>query len=203
MKMKIAIFTNEKQRLEGEQKNSGSFGNGLFKIDYFSIEEKLLRELDRTVYDVILLYPCNGKISFKDFIRQVRTKVKSGIITLGNGKIVNLKQIKYIASFNGQTYFFDVRDILFLESYYRKTSVVTAQGKIRIRARLDEEEYKLPNEQFVRINQHNFINMQHIRYVKGDQVNMINGENLYVSKSRKKKFDKSYREFLELNEMFA
>lgn len=201
--MKIAIFTNEKQRLEGEQKNSGSFGNGLFKIDYFSIEEKLLRELDRTVYDVILLYPCNGKISFKDFIRQVRTKVKSGIITLGNGKIVNLKQIKYIASFNGQTYFFDVRDILFLESYYRKTSVVTAQGKIRIRARLDEEEYKLPNEQFVRINQHNFINMQHIRYVKGDQVNMINGENLYVSKSRKKKFDKSYREFLELNEMFA
>ena len=201
--MKIAFFTNEKQRLEGEQKNSGSFGNGLFKIDYFSIEEKLLRELDRTVYDVILLYPCNGKISFKDFIRQVRTKVKSGIITLGNGKIVNLKQIKYIASFNGQTYFFDVRDILFLESYYRKTSVVTAQGKIRIRARLDEEEYKLPNEQFVRINQHNFINMQHIRYVKGDQVNMINGENLYVSKSRKKKFDKSYREFLELNEMFA
>ncbi|WP_124064892.1 LytTR family DNA-binding domain-containing protein [Clostridium sp. E02] len=201
--MKIAFFTNEKWLMETEQKISGSFGNGLFKIDYFSLEEKLLRELDRTVYDVILLYPSNGKISIKDFVRQVKTKVKSGIITLGNGKIVNLKQTKYIAFFYGQTYFFDVRDILFLESYYRKTSVVTEQAKIRIRARLDEEEYKLPKEQFVRINRHNLINMQHIRFVKEDQIKMINGENLYVSKSRKKKFEKSYQDFLELNEMFV
>lgn len=200
--MKIAFFTNEKQLTRVDQKNSGNFGNGLFKIDYFSIEERLLRELDRTVYDVILLYLSN-EVSCRDFVRRVKTKVNSAIITLDIRKIVNLKQTKYIAAFNGYTYFFDLRDVLFLESYYRKTSVVTDQGRFRIRARLDEEEFKLPNERFVRINRHNIINMQYVRYVKGEQVRMINDDILYVNHSRRKKFIQRYREFLESNDMFV
>ncbi len=125
---------------------------------------------------------------------------KQGILLKVDWEITNyLNQIKYAAFFNGQSCILDIRDIFFLESYYRKTSVVMTKGKIRIRARLDEEEKKLPDDQFVRINRHNIINMQYVRNVKGVKVEMQNGDVLYVNNGRKKEFNRRYREFLEEN----
>lgn len=155
--MKIVFYTNEKKLVES----------------YFSMEDGLLPALERTVYDMIVIYP--------------------------KGETVNVNQTKYTAFFNGQRCVLDIRDILFLESYYRKTSVIVKKGRIRIRARLDEEEKKLPNDQFVRINRHNIINMQYVRNVKGEAVEMQNGEVLYVNSGRKKKFEKKYIGFLEKN----
>ncbi len=110
-----------------------------------------------------------------------------------------LHQTKYSVFFNGQPDILDIRDILYLESYYRKTSVVTVDGPMRIRARLDEEEKKFPNEWFIRINRHNIINMKYVRNVKGEKVEMHNGDILYVNLGRRKKFQKKYMDFLKRN----
>lgn len=174
------------------------------KIAFFSNEknsERLLFALDCTAYDMIVIYPKGGAVSCGEIIRQVKKRGKSSVIILRNGKMSNLKQTKYTVFFNGQSCVLDIRDILFLESYYRKTSVVVDNGRMRIRARLDEEEEKLPKDRFVRINRHNIINMQYVRNVKGEVIEMQNGEYLYVNDGRKKKFEERYREFLEINFM--
>jgi hypothetical protein len=199
--MKIAFFSNEKQLLDSKKENTVGSGNRLVKVDYFSMEERLLLALDCTVYDMIVIYPKGGRVSCGEIIRQVKMRGRSSVITLINGKTSHLKQTKYTVFFNGQSCVLDIRDILFLESYYRKTSVVVDEGRIRVRARLDEEEEKLPKDQFVRINRHNIINMQYVRNVKGEVIEMQNGEYLYVNDGRKKKFEKRYQEFLEVNFM--
>lgn len=199
--MKIAFFSNEKQLPALKKEKISGIGNLLLKVDYFSMEEKLLFALDCTVYDMIVIYPKGGAVSCGEIIRQVKKRGRNSVITLLNGTGNNLKQTKYTVSFNGQSYVLDIRDVLFLESYYRKTSVVVDNGRMRIRARLDEEEKKLPKDQFVRINRHNIINMKYVRNVKGDVIEMQNGECLYVNTRRKKKFEEIYRKFLEINFM--
>ncbi|WP_394525550.1 LytR/AlgR family response regulator transcription factor [Lacrimispora sp. JR3] len=183
--MKIDFFSNEKQ-LPGSKKEKN---------------KRLLLALDCTAYDMIVIYSKGETVSSGKVIRQVKKREKCSVITLVNGKMSHLKQTKYRVFFNGQSFILDIQDIHFLESYYRKTSVVVDSGRIRIRARLDEEEEKLPKDQFVRINRHNIINMNYVRNVKGEAIEMQNGEYLYVNDGRKKKFEKRYREFLELNYM--
>lgn len=169
--MRIVFFTNEKQMPGLEIVCPGTWNN-LLKVDCFSIKEGHFLTLECAVYDRIVIYP-------KDSI--------------------DIHQTKYAVFFNGQSCILDVRDILYLESYYRKTSIVTGSGRMRIRARLDEEEEKLPKDRFVRINRHNIISMQYVRSVKGDAVEMQNGEILYVNGGRRKSFEKRYRDFLKNN----
>ncbi|WP_349947173.1 LytTR family DNA-binding domain-containing protein [Lacrimispora sp. BS-2] len=169
--MKIAFFINEKQMPRSEKACPGNW-NCLPKVDYFPIKDGIFPTVECSVYDVIVIFP----------------KGKTGLF-----------QEKYSVFFNGQSYILDIRDILYLESYYRKTSVVAGSGRIRIRARLDEEEEKLPKDRFVRISRHNIINMQYVRNVKGEAVEMQNGEVLYVNGGRRKKFEKIYRDFLKNN----
>ena len=110
------------------------------------------------------------------------------------------KLLKYAAFFNGKPYVFNMREILYLESYYRKTSIVVKNEKMRIKARLNEEEGKFPKDWFIRISRHDIVNMQHIKTVKGDEVEMANGDVLYISHSRRKEFGKNYRAYLKLND---
>ncbi|MDK2967483.1 MULTISPECIES: LytTR family DNA-binding domain-containing protein [Lacrimispora] len=111
--------------------------------------------------------------------------------------MVNLEKMKYSAIFNGKFFALTIREIYYLESYDRKASLVLKEGRIRIKARLNEEERKLPKEWFVRISRHNIINMHHVRSVNDEKVEIINGDILYVSHNRKKMFQKEYRLFLE------
>ena len=169
--MRIAFFTNEKQTQGLEYVYPGTW-NSRLKVDYFSIKEGHFTTLGCSVYDMIVIYP------------------------KGNS---SLHPTKYPVFFSGQSAILDIRDILYLESYYRKTSVVAGSGRMRIRARLDEEEEKLPKDRFVRINRHNIINMHYVRSVRGEAVEMQNGEVLYVNDGRRKKFENRYREFLKEN----
>lgn len=196
--MKIAFFTNEKRTSRSETV-SPVIGNSLFKVDYFSIEDGHLPVLEGAVYDMIVICPKGKNASWSEIARQLKKRGKDTIIALVNGKSMNFRQTKYYVFFNGQSGFLDIRDILYLESYYRKTSVVAAFGRMRIRARLDEEEEKLPKDQFVRINRHNIINMEYVRNVKGEAVEMQSGEVLYVNAGRIKKFEKRYKDFLKEN----
>lgn len=167
--MKIAFYTREKHPPE---------------VDYFSMEERLIRALKCRTYDLIVLEPTE--------------KSGFGMVTL-MGRYRPVPESKYTAHFNGQFCALEAGDIYFLESYCRKASVVTGRERIRIQARLDEEEKRLPRDQFVRINRHNIINMQYVRSVKGERVEMQNGELLYVNEKRKKAFEKQYRCYLKKN----
>ena len=201
--MKIAFFANDRQFLESKKANSNcsDVRKHFPKADYFFAEERLFKALECTVYDVIVVYPREEAVFWEKLIRQVNRKGRDRIVTLVNGKTAGRNQTKYTAFFNGQSCVLDTQDILFLESYYRKASVVVKRGRIRIRAKLDEEEGRLPGNQFIRINRHNIINMQYIRNVKGEAIEMQNGEVLYVSSGRKKKFRKIYGDFLKENHM--
>ncbi|GLC81827.1 LytR/AlgR family response regulator transcription factor [Lacrimispora brassicae] len=167
------FFTDEKQT-PGSVTGCSCIWNSLLKIKCFSIKGGYFLTQKNAEYDMILICPTEN---------------------------INLRQTKYSVFFNGQSCILDIRDILYLESYYRKTSVVEGSGRMRIRARLDEEEEKLPKDRFVRINRHNIINMQYVRSVKGEAVEMQNGEILYVNGGRRKKFEKRYMEFLKENRM--
>ena len=79
--------------------------------------------------------------------------------------------------------------------------MVIENERIRIRAKLDEEEGKLPSDHFIRINRHNIVNMQYVKNVKGEAIEMQNGDVLYVNDTRRKKFEKKYLKFLEINFM--
>lgn len=129
--------------------------------------------VEGTEYDLILLYP----------ERQEKPN----------------KLLKYAAFFNGKPFVFNMREILYLESYYRKTSIVIKNERMRIKARLNEEEGKLPKDWFVRISRHDIVNMQHIKAVKGDEIEMVNGDVLYIGHSRRKEFGRNYKAFLKLN----
>lgn len=181
--MKIACFINEKQQLETKKTEKWIRENNGLKVDYFSMESRLQLAFERMGYDLIVLY----------------SKKENHCLKQVHDKIVNLKHMKYTAFFNGKTYVLNIRDIFYLESYYRKTSIMMKEGSFRISARLNEEEVKLPKGCFVRISRHNIVNMQHINSLKGDTVEMSNGEVLYISYSRKKEFERCYREFLEIN----
>jgi hypothetical protein len=194
--MRIAFFTNEKQTPGSERACPGS-RNSLLKVDYFSIKEGYLSLLERAMYDMIVICPKGKQVSWEEI---VKTMGRDSIIPLITGKTLHLSQEKYVGFFNGQSCSLDIRDILYLESYYRKTRVMVAgSGSMRIRARLDEEEERLPKNLFVRINRHNIINMQYVRNVKGEVVEMQNGEFLYVNEGRRKKFERRYRDFLKDN----
>lgn len=181
--MKIACFVNEKQLLEAKKAEKWICGYNGLKVDYFSMESRLNLAFERMGYDLIVLYSKRENHGLKQV----------------DEKIFHLKQVKYLAFFNGKNFVFNIRDIFYLESYYRKTSVVMKDSSLRIRARLNEEEMKLPKDWFVRISRHNIVNMQHINSLKDDKVEMCNGKVLYVNYGRKKEFEKCYRNFLKLN----
>lgn len=170
------------------------------KVAFYSREKwesEPPEERERTNYDMIVIYPKEKTSLCGEMIRKIKENESSSVITMVGGKASRIKGSKYTAYFNGQASILDIRDILFFESYHRKTSIVMKKERIRIRARLDEEEEKLPADQFVRINRHNIINMQYIRTVKGGLIEMHNGEILYVNDGRKKKFEEKYRRFLQ------
>lgn len=181
--MKIAFFLNEKQQLEAEKTQRSVCGNNSLKVDYFLMEEKLHLAFERMGYDVIVLYPTG----------------KEDLPVLIHEDILGLEQTKYMTFFNGKTCIYNLSDIFYLESYYRKTSVVIRTGKMRIKARLNEEENKLPKDWFIRINRHNIINMRFVKSVKDDEIEMRNGDVLYVNRGRKKKFEEHYKKFLKKN----
>jgi len=117
--------------------------------------------------------------------------------------LIVLENLKYAAFFNGKPFVFNMGEILYLESYYRKTSVMKKDGRMRIKATLNDEEQRLPKEWFIRISRHNIVNMQHVRSVKGEEVEMVNGDVLYISHNRRKEFGKGYRDFLKFNNILV
>lgn len=199
--MKIAFCVQELRQIENVGKlllewNLRGLGA---EADFFCSKEKFLKLLSDRFYDMIIIFMNGESAAEEERIRQIRKKGHDSICSViydSNRPALSKYDFKYTGQFNGRKYAFNMRDICYLESYDRKTSVVIGGKKMRITARINEEEDKLSGKQFVRINRWFLANMHHIKSVAGDAVQMSNGEILYVSSKNKKVFLARYQEYM-------
>lgn len=202
--MRAAVFVGETSQLRNvrdfirrwKERDAG------FEEEYFLTEKALLDAAEEEHYDIILVIK-ELRIPMDEYIlyRFCRLKYETSIIFVcGNSELYkNFTGTTYKASFNGKQCLLNMEDICFFESYDRKTSIVTHEKKIRIKARLDVEEQKLSGYPFVRINRWNLINIRQIRALEGDTVRMNDGSDLYVSNSRRKDFLEKYEQYVTDN----
>lgn len=168
-------------------------------VEYFISKEKLLRGMETSFYNAIVIFVNDCHFTGEEAVRRIRELQQNCSIFFIYGSresVLNVFQAKYTTVFNGKPSIWAMKDIYFLESYNRKTSVVMKEKKIRIKARLDVEEQKFPDDHFVRINQANLINMDHIGSMEGTDIYMENGEKLYLSSTRKKVFLGKYQRYI-------
>lgn len=202
--MKIAVCANEAiqvKRIEEHFLKWKRRGVPLHTECYLE-EEPFLKSLETGHFDLIIVYvddPWEGKETMVYHLKQKREE--SCIVFLYGKKRLphSLFQVKYEAQFNGRSNVIDAEDICYLESYGRKTSIVTMEKRIRIKGRLDLEEQKFSDYQFVRINQWNIINMRYVHSVEDRAVYMETGDILYISGRRRKEFLERYRRYVREN----
>ena len=199
--MTIALYAKEFRRAEYvEEIVRRWYGCRLqVETDYFQSPEKLLKILEERSYDMII-FVSNGEMKEEEHIRRIRKKERHTVCNVVYGKHYHGpdgENARYAARFNGYDFYFNIKDIYYLESYNRKTSVVTKKERIRISANLDEEEKKLWRAPFARINQSELINMMQISFVERKRVIMRNGAELYISSNRRREFIERYRWYIE------
>lgn len=62
----------------------------------------------------------------------------------------------------------------------------SGEDPVRVRDSLANVESRLVDKPFIRISQSQLVNMEHIAWVRGDELHMSSGETLYFSRRRKK-----------------
>ncbi len=88
---------------------------------------------------------------------------------------------------NGQTRL-NLADILYLESIRHTIVIHTLEGKLSINGTLKDMEAKLTDHHFFRSNSCYLVNLKHVTGVADQDCVMSNGEQLRVSRPRKKAF---------------
>ena len=74
-------------------------------------------------------------------------------------------------------------DILYFESQRRKLRVVTKQGETTCYHKLSEAEKTAPSLYFIRIHKSYLVNELHVRSWRADEVELLNGEKLPISRT--------------------
>lgn len=199
--MRIALYAKEFKQAEYAEEIIRRWDGWRIQMDmdYFQSPEKLLKILEEQSYDMII-FVSNGELKEEEHIRSIRKKERHTVCNVVYGKHYygpDGEDARYAARFNGCDFYFNIKDIYYLESYNRKTSVVTRKESIRISANLDEEEKKLLKAPFVRINQSELINMMQISFVEHKRVIMRNGAELFISSNRRREFIEKYRWYIE------
>ena len=103
---------------------------------------------------------------------------------------------KFGASFNHDVVSLELREIVYFESYQRKTYVCTAAGCYRVTERLDDIEKRLPPELFLRIHQGYLVNLSHVKKIKGQELYLKDGRRLEVSYRRRRAVYEKIRNYL-------
>ena len=62
----------------------------------------------------------------------------------------------------------------------------SGEDPVRVRDSLASVESRLVDKPFIRISQSQLVNMEHIAWVRGDELHLSSGETLYFSRRRKK-----------------
>lgn len=81
----------------------------------------------------------------------------------------------------GVIYSFSPNEIIYIESYYRKVSVITTTGKIYTTNTFKNLLEKLASFDFVRVHQSYYVNLAHVKSLETDHVIFYDGQKVDVS----------------------
>lgn len=204
MTMRIAVCAYEMSQVERMEEHFSKWirRGAPLETECYLKEEDFFYAVKKGRYDLIIIYLNESWYEKEEMLQLLKEKRDESCIVFLCGKRLlphSLFEIKYEAQFNGHFNVIDAEDIIYLESYDRKTSIVTKDKKIRIKGRLDIEEQKFSDYQFARISRWNVINMRYVHNLEDDAVYMTNGDKLYISSSRRKGFFEKYRQYVREN----
>lgn len=94
------------------------------------------------------------------------------------------------------TKYFEIRDILYIETYDRHLRLVTQDGKYEYKGKISDEEIKLENYGFIRCHQGYLVNMRHIVRPVDGCFKLTNNENIPISRKMKNEVMSKYNKFL-------
>lgn len=198
MKIRIALFSHEKTILGMGKSlfNSCKTWGASVELSCFSEEEQFREAIKTRKYHFVLFLDDSRCSMTESFLKEIRAL--SPVVLYGfTISFLGFSLLKYTASFCGQDYIIDLRDIYWIESYQRKTTVVSKKITFRIGASLNEEEQRLPGTNFFKIDRYTLVNLQNIAYVEGKKLHMSNNCELEVSYNRIQDFRKTYKRYLE------
>lgn len=202
--MRIAICVKESYQIKNTRKllSEWNVGEAEIEADYFFSQESLLKVLEKTYYDIIVIFIDGESTDEEAWIRRIRNMCHDSLCSVvynARPSIMKNNVGRYTGQFNGRKHLFNVMDICYIETLARKTSVVVGKEKIRITAKIDDEEKKFPNDLFVRASHWTLVNMLHVKNVIKDEIYMSNGDIVYISGGRRKEFLEHYQRYLEQN----
>lgn len=97
---------------------------------------------------------------------------------------------------NGRQMRLNLADILYFESIRHTIVIHTLEGKMSITGTLKDMEARLADRNFFRSNSCYLVNLQHVTGVADQDCTMANGEQLRVSRPRKKAFMSALTDYM-------
>ncbi len=107
-----------------------------------------------------------------------------------------LRSYRITVSFDGTAYVLDVRRILYAEVLNHTTILHMQDENLTFRAALKELQTQLPARCFGAPHQSYLVNLQHIRSANPQDIVMVNGDRIPVSRRRRKAFLQQFHAYL-------
>lgn len=176
-----------------------------FHIAVFDIEMKKvngieaarkLREVDKNVIiGFTTSYPGHVFSSFdaeplQYLIKPVKENEFRNFMKKAVGKVDERNEVCFSLTYNNSIYRIPVSNILYFASNGRVVEAVTTQGRYQFYAKLSSVEDGVPS--FIRCHQSFLINPEFVANINGDNIYLMNGDSVTISKSRKKDVRDSY-----------
>lgn len=89
------------------------------------------------------------------------------------------------------------RDIFYVEAQDKRVRLVTARETFSDRRGIDEIERALAGEDFYRVHRSYLINLRYVAFMDGTTVQLVNGDQVPISRLRKKAFKNAFQAYVK------
>jgi len=111
--------------------------------------------------------------------------------------LLHTSQNSIVIRFNGKDQFIKISDIIYLESYYKKITLVTINGEVETTSLWKELTKQLPARHFEFIQKSYLINFHQIEEKLANTVILSNKKKLNISVRYRQRFEVAYNRYLE------
>lgn len=166
-----------------------------------------IREIDRDV--VIIFISAFSDYVFDSFeVRPFNYLVKPIDKTIFNvicGKAVQeaeshkKKKITFIyIKIGGESIKFKTEDIYYFESELRKVRLISKEGVIKFVAKMSNLEKELAEDGFLRCHQGFLVNLNNVKAIRGDMVEMENGDKIPIGRTKREETRSAFFESVRM-----
>jgi len=103
---------------------------------------------------------------------------------------------KHIIKWKDKTYTFEIKDIYYIESYYRHLFICNGENKFESFGKLSDIENKFNNYSFVRCHRNIMVNMSYIESIGQGEILLKNKEEIPISKNMRKSTIDTYNNYI-------